>query len=316
MPEPFSFSPIYPDETVEQRTDAEGVVRDSQSPRITSGSAILTPSSQSQDAPTQGDSEPLPEPQTEGGVRKTGLQSRIDRLVRQKHQTASERDALKDEVSGLRQQLAGLQSALASATVRAPAASSRLGGDDGEPSGVPAFLAAPKRDGGAGASDISGLIREEIQKAISPLVQRNAMEEKIAKLREAHEASFVEAAEIFPDLRDQKSELRQVFNSLYDSRTDIAQLPDAPMLLAHMARGAVADQRRAEQRVAERKRGAALHVPQPVADPSGLSETKIKASAVAEAKQKLRSGLGTLADYKVIREAGREELAKLRQGQV
>lgn len=291
------FEPIYPDGTVEpdQVSDASGAPARSEPivPRIMSGSVVprepLPTEPRQATAPTEPDE----------GTRKTALQARIDRLVRKKGQAETERDAFRSQLEGVTKELASLRASLASVNkpTSAPAPSPGLFGDAAEHPAAPAASAVP---------DISGLVEAAVQKALAPLTAKAAEAARISELRAAHEAVFAEIVEDFPELKDQQSELRKTFNVIFDSRQDLQQLPDAPAIVANIARGVLADQRRAEQKQSAAKRAASIHTPTPVvAEPPADKFSKIAEKAVEDARERMRAGIGGSADYALLRKAQR-----------
>jgi hypothetical protein len=239
-----------------------------------------------------------PQPQ-EGQARRTGIQERINKLVRQRNEKSEENSRLLQEIAALRDSIGGLKDRVA------------LPNSSAAPPANVGFNADPWAGGRAepqGAQtpgDIAGIVEAAIAKAVAPLYQKAAVDQASTERRGQHEVAFQEAARDYPELLTPTSELRQVFNALYDNRPDVAQLPDAPLIIANMARGILADQRRGEQRVAADKRAAAVHVPTPAATdrPVGGGPSKTLVDAVEAAKQRIRQGGKSFQDYKLLRMA-------------
>lgn len=293
----MAFEPVYPDGTVEpdKVSDDPGAAgKDGPIvPRMLRGSVVPREA-----VPDEPAAAPAPKEPDEG-PRKTAIQARIDRLIRRKGQAETERDALRSQLDGVSRELASLRASLASVNkpTSAPAPSPGLFGDGTERPAAPA-AGAPQ--------DISGLVEAAVQKAMAPFAAQASEARKLSELRAAHEAVFAEVAQDFPELKDQTSELRQTFNIIFDSRADLQALPDAPAIVANMARGLLADQRRAEQKQSAAKRAAGIHTPTPVVtDPAPDKFTKIADKAIEDARERMRSGVGGTADYALLRKAQR-----------
>lgn len=295
----MAFEPVYPDSAVEP--DESSIVPEkvagepTHAPRILTSSSNMRPPSETP-RPEQTGSDSAAKP--DEGARKTAIQARIDRLTRKTHQATSERDNLRDEVSKLREQIAALSQA---PPARAPATAPRPTGPFGQvedPAAAPSELPS---------TDIAGVVKAEIQKALAPWTRQAAEQARMSELRQAHEAAFAREVEEFPDLKNPDSDLRKVFNEIYDGRPDLQVIPDAPAIIANMARGVLADQRRAEQKQTAAKRTATVHAPIPQAAP--LPEQalqRVAEKATNDAWDRMRNGVGGEGDYKLLRMAQRQ----------
>lgn len=239
--------------------------------------------------------------------RQSGLDKRIAKLVRKRHEAEEKNIALQSQLAAMTQQLAAVQgqiSHLQKPTV-APTTFQKgsVDGDD--------IYGGSEGPGQAPAQpDVVGVVKAAIQEAVAPLYQQIAADRQAAQTRTAHEASFAEVIEDYPDLAKPDSAMRKVFNQLYDSMPELDAVPHKPQLVATMARGLLADQRKGEQSSAARKRAAAVHTPTPAAadlnsDVPGLSKTA--AEAIANAKKRIRENQADFQDYKLLRLAGMKQ---------
>jgi len=228
--------------------------------------------------------------------RRKSVQDRIDRLTKRNHEAKNQNDVQGQQLAALAQQNQLLFAQLMQ--LRAP---------QGAP--VPASPADPFGTAEPGQPRPAGVdIRQQIADAVrgevAPISQSIRDLHTGNAIRQAHEASFVEAAEDYPELRDARSEFRKVFNDLYDAAPgQVKALPNAPMHFALQARGILADAKRDTGVKVAQKRAATVHVPTPTAtdEPTAGVIPKSVETAAAAAKQRLRDGISTHEDYVLLR---------------
>jgi hypothetical protein len=200
---------------------------------------------------------------------------------------------LQSRMSGIEQQIQDLTAALTAT----PKAQSGGSSDD----------VWPKRKTG-GDTDIAALVAEAVTKAVAPITEELGViknDRVVSKVKEAQNASYNIAVQQFPDLKDPNSDLAKMAESLYQNRRDLAGLEDAPMVLASMAKGILADTRAVNEKVVQQKKDAAVTSPNPstALNATMLSEDRDRATQARELKEKLvekshQEGIGTegLAD--------------------
>lgn len=82
--------------------------------------------------------------------------------------------------------------------------------------------------------------------------ERRAQDTRVNQMRQAHEEAFKDAATEMPELMDQRSRARQIFDELY-AQSPLITLPDAPYQIALQVRGILADEQRRGQATEARK---------------------------------------------------------------
>jgi hypothetical protein len=241
--------------------------------------------------------------------RQSGIDKRIAKITRRRHEAEEKNLALQSQLAAVTTQLAAVQgqlNQLQKPTV-APTTVQRgtVEGDD-------IYAGSGETPPAPAQPDVVGVVKAAIQEAVAPLYQKIAADSKRDETRAQHEASFMDVAEDYPDLAKHNSQLRAVFNDLFDNTPHLDALPDKPRIVATMARGLLADQRRGEQSSAARKRAAAVHTPTPAAadlesDVPGLSKTA--GEAIEAAKKRVRESQADFQDYKLLRLAGMKQAA-------
>lgn len=240
-------------------------------------------------------------------TRRKSVQDRIDRLTKRNHEVKSQNDALAQQLAALAQQNQMLFAQLVNqrAPVGAPAAA---------PSADP-FAGGETGAAQTPALDLRRQIAEAVRGEVAPISESLRNIHQSNAIRQAHEQSFSEAAEDYPELRDNSSEFRRVFNDLYDGApAEVKRLPNAPMHLALQARGILADARRAEQTTTAKKRAATVHVPTPTAtdEPTEGVIPKSIENAAEAARKRFRDGTNTAEDYALLRKLS--QFKQLRNG--
>jgi hypothetical protein len=128
--------------------------------------------------------------------------------------------------------------------------------------------------------------------------KRREGDSRIQQMRQAHEASFKEAAEDLPELMDTRSRARQVFDELYSS-SPLTQLADGPYQISLQVRGIIADeQRRGQAASPERKLQVGVVMPSP--SMSDLPHSEVQAAKV-EFAQLTKARRDGNEDFKVYR---------------
>jgi len=248
---------------------------------------------------SRGEIEPeVSEPQP-GAKRKAGLQNRINTLVRVKYETQNENNQLRSQLAAVTQemqQLRGVVSRLPTSRAQPPVNAS---GD------IFAGGAGEADSAGRLAPDVGSIVEAAIQRAVAPLYESQRQIFGHAEQNARWAQVFEDVAGEFPDLRDPNSELRQAYIMLEQARPDLAAIEDKPRILAIMARGIVADQRREEKTMAAKKRAAAVHVPVPQGGgdtvEADVVQNKSVRSAVEQARERMRNGTSDRQDYKLLR---------------
>lgn len=192
----------------------------------------------------------------------------------------------KDNDHGLQTRLADMEQqlqALAASITATP--KKRQGGDD--PDEI-----WPKRKSNGNSDDVGALVSAAIKEAIAPISEEMAQYKKdreASKVTDAQRQSYSIAAQQYPDLQDPNSELSKIADKLFQSRPDLAILPDAPMVISSMAKGILADTRTVNKEVEQHKRNAAVNKPNATGnlDVAQLSEDRDRATQAKELKDKL-----------------------------
>lgn len=234
-------------------------------------------------------------------VRRSGVQSRIDKLTRQKYEAQRAAAAQSDQIAALNFQLSQLNAKFSQLnSPRAPATA--LPGSSSDPlSGVGADVSAR-----SGNFD-EGAIARVIDERLAPLTNQLQSNQRLAALRAAQEQSFQDAAEEWSDLRDSNSEFRREFNQLFDS-SPLKTLPDGPMQVAAQVRGILADRRRESQVVSERKRAAGITSSTPAAQPAAAGIDGLPRDVAANydaAKARMRDGNASIQDEMLVMKVNR-----------
>ncbi len=224
------------------------------------------------------------------GARGSGLQSRIDKLTRARYDSERQNNQLNEQIAALSQGLMAANARIAQLTAPRPAPGSSSGLFDtvGSQPGItpPAFDEAR--------------IGDLMDRRLQPVVQMFQDQAQGQNLRMEQERSFNEAAREYPDLARADSEMRQVFNKLFDG-SPLKGMPDAPYQVALQSRGLLADVRRERQATVTRKTAAGVQVPH-TPDParaSAQSADGVPAGEMALRKtnlEKMRNGTATQAE--------------------
>lgn len=136
---------------------------------------------------------------------------------------------LKAIVVGMNQQLEVLGNAK---TVSAPPANTPV-----DPFSAPVPVADPSA---ADPKSFQDNVNSAVQQALQPLLQQNS--ESAERLKK-HQASYAKVAELDPAFSDPQAREKQLFDQIYNARSDIQILADAPTVVAEMVRGIISTER-------------------------------------------------------------------------
>ncbi|MCI0354827.1 MAG: hypothetical protein L0099_07300 [Acidobacteria bacterium] len=187
------------------------------------------------------------------------MQDRINQITRQRHDAERRAEELSGANSALSEKIQALTSQLTQLTRTAPeAAASSAEKFDSLFDGTPA---TPARTASSG--DLSSLVKEAVAQALAPLVKDNA--ERLARqdMVSRQLESFDQAAVAMPELNERTSQERVLFEQIWSKRSDLHAIEDAPILVAEMVRGLLADARRDAALGESRKIAANINVPTP-----------------------------------------------------
>jgi hypothetical protein len=278
-----------------------------------SGAGHISPMDEPQESAVQEDQDAgLETDAPKPAKRRSRLQDRISRLVQQRNDRSTEAESLRDQLASVNSELQALRTQVSRLPAPAAAPSTSPGTDHSFLSGEGLNEEEGNQSPPAPAQqgDLRSIVQGELARALKPIIDSTrANSEKEARVRK-HQASFAETAQDYPELADPNSEIRVIFDQIYDGRPDLQRLDDAPAVIAPMARGILADQKRSEQAQAGKKRAASIHVPQPAAVEAEPGQAKLSASAAEAldlAKKRIRDNVADFNDYKLIRLAGQRQ---------
>lgn len=192
------------------------------------------------------------------------LEKRLASLIGQQKDLVEQNTAQKSEIGELKELVAGLASKLESTSSAAP------------PASVPAdsfALGSTPDPAASNSQSFQEAVNKAVQEALAPITTQNAADQ--AKLQK-HQQAYAQVTSQQPAFADPTSEEARLFNQLYNSRSDLRQLDDAPSVIAEMVNGLVGDKRFDAQRQELEKARATL--PQaggraaPQGDPEKLRE--------------------------------------------
>lgn len=152
----------------------------------------------------------------------------------------------------------------------------------------------------------AGLTRDDVRSVLREVVQEQTLEhqKQLAdqqRLQQAHEEAFGIASEDFPELTDQNSTARRLFNELY-GKSPIRNLPDAPLQIALQVRGILADSR-SPRDTDQAKRQMAGIVPTPTgAAELGESQIAQARKRVGQLQEAIRQGDTSFNTYRELRQ--------------
>jgi hypothetical protein len=229
------------------------------------------------------------------------VEDRIAAIVGQRNQAQGQVTSLQTENAVLAEKLASLEQKISQVQtnmVSEPSSEQRLDrllaadqtiSAEGKPT-------ARAKDG----PDIAALVAAAVSKAISPITEKIDKAEQQSVLKTQHNVSFSKAVELVPELLDKDSEVSKTAERLWQGRPDIANLPDAPLVFAQIAKGIVADVRKVDKTVTDRKRQAAVQSPAPasrvVTEPSVQQELQAKGEEVTKDVLGKSAGVNDLAN--------------------
>lgn len=220
-------------------------------------------------------------------------QERIAQLTRRYRQEQESRSGVESQlqqtlnlIQQQQQEIMALRNGQAPARNKANEAADALG-----LAGVPS-----ETTGGLITLDsVRSVVREVITDYDAQVRQKSSA---VEQLKASHIAAFKDASEEMPELMDQRSRARQVFDELY-STSPLRALPDGPYQIALQIPGILAnEQRRGQAASPERKRQVGVSVPGPSGSDmpdGGLASVKKEFAGLT---QQMRSGQQDFKTYK------------------
>lgn len=192
----------------------------------------------------------------DGSANQTSIEDRIAAIIGQRNSAQGEAEQLRTQNQELGSRLTSLEATIRGLIGGQTAPREPAAGDLSTlaTSGTP----KPASTARAQSDDMAGLVQDAVSKALQPIYERFAANDKQAALNISHQRSYNEAVNLLPDLIDRESELSKAASRILESRADLLQLPDAPMLVAQIAKGIISDQRRSDKQTTDRKRQAAI----------------------------------------------------------
>jgi hypothetical protein len=227
------------------------------------------------------------------------VEDRIAAIVGQRNQAQGQVTNLQTENATLAQKVASLEARITdiqSARTTEPPAGNidhLLASDAGAPTGR-----RPSQS--TGGQDIAALVEAAVSKAVKPINDRFDKAEDNASLKTKQNASFAQAVELVPDLMDKGSDVAKTAERIWAGRPDLAQLADAPLVIAQIAKGIIADARKADKVTVDRKKQAAVQSPRSPTPrslgPDSHQELQTAGEEVTERVMQKSAGTTDLAD--------------------
>lgn len=183
------------------------------------------------------------------------VETRIASIVSQRDQAQTNAASLLEQNKTLATRLAILEDQLATFATRSTPGSQIPAKPEIPPASIP--------KSSSDTPDIASMVRGIVQDAIKPITERFDQTEAKQALQLKQKQAFTIAASQCPDLADPESDLSQTVERLWQGRPDLAGLPDAPIVLTNIARGILADARRADVKQVEQKKQANILKPAP-----------------------------------------------------
>jgi len=179
------------------------------------------------------------------------VEQRINQITKQKSDAEAALGAQTQANEALVQKLQNLEQKLESLTSK-----------DASSDPVAALLSSEpaKKTQTLSPNDIAQLVQSSVQQAIAPIAEQVQTNREQQQLAAQQRASFEKAAASEPGLNED-GPLWDAFQQIWDGRPDLQSLPDAPQLVATMAKGVLSDARVAEKRTDERKVAANIQKP-------------------------------------------------------
>lgn len=187
---------------------------------------------------------------------KAAIQQRIDQLTkarrdaeRHAEETGKTNEALLQQVAASSQKISNLESQIQALSAGA--------GSKGADSFEDLFSSGGTKKSALPSSQGAGdVIREIIRQELAPVTDQFKAAQAQQQLAEQQKASFNQASQNFPELRDGNSDAFKVFSQIWDSREDIRSFADGPQLVAEISRGILSGARSAEKKSDESKTAA------------------------------------------------------------
>lgn len=167
----------------------------------------------------------------------------------------------------------------------------------GRAAAPPAGEINPDPTGGAAARSDTPITLDAVRNVVRDVItgydnERRAYDTRVQQMKVAHEEAFKDAAQEMPELLDQRSRARQIFDELY-AQSPLITLPDAPYQIALQVRGILADEQRRGQATEARKVQVSAMAP--------------SAPAVGDASSEVVAAQREFAHLTKVRQSGNED---------
>jgi hypothetical protein len=222
--------------------------------------------------------EPAGSAPAEGG----DLDARLGALIQQQTegnalvgQVTKANEQLNERLSSLEQAITGLASQPPAAPAAPSAPEKDLFGNPAQPAKPIAPLpTGPALDMG----QLHKMIESTVANAISPVTTKLQVDAQADALRAQQSAFYAQAAASMPALRDGGSPESALFDKIYKGQPELANLPQAPLLIAEMVRGLSVEANQKQAQRVERKGRAAVVNP-------GSSLNRVGLGAISDTEQ-------------------------------
>lgn len=191
------------------------------------------------------------------------VQDRINRLTKQWRQAEEQKSTLEQQLSTVVQKLQEQDRYIRDlAAGRSPTSMSNPTFDPAAPPPSAGQPPVGHSDRQLTAEEVRGIVTGAINEFATKSIEQNR---QLAALQAAHDESFREAVEEFPELADTRTSARQLFDRLYAS-SPLRALPNAPYQIALQVQGILVGEGRQAAPglgVEDRKRAASVPVARP-----------------------------------------------------
>ncbi len=137
--------------------------------------------------------------------------------------------------------------------------------------------------------DIAAMVQATVRDALAPVTEKIQASEAQAALQNQQAVAYQQAVKTYPGLEDSQSPLSQVAQKIWNGRPDLASLPDAPVVIATMAQGALAEAKLADKVTTERKQQASIVQPAPVSDKVNQPEAGSRREVINQVREKVQN---------------------------
>ena len=214
--------------------------------------------------PTSRDVEPVGEPQTVPTVPETpaapppdsGIQNRINQLVKQRHEAERASSSLQAENERLSEQVMAMAEKVDALSRRATDTPRN------DPAALSGFASAPATQGFE--TDFEGSVERAVQKVLGPVADQMNQSQASQVLLSEQTRSFEEAAVDLPNVAVKGSKEMEMFNQIWEGAPEIQAMPQGPAFVIHAVRGLLGDPTNAtlaDREVEERKIAATSPAP-------------------------------------------------------